>query len=155
MFYLPQSHNPDKHELMPGEYPWQISHTPVEGFIEISESDLNNLLSIDISAYQDAVAYAKNLEQQTEQRVFGQYLIPEMVDLMGAKNLTLAQKGVPINMNQLAADNSSIKLLIETGALKTARSLCYLLKAKYPYHASVYDHVIEDITGFLTEKGYE
>lgn len=155
MFYLPQSSNPNKHALMPDYYPWQVSHLFINGFIEISQEELSQLMDMDISAYAAAIAYEKNLERQRAQREFGLYLVPELIDLMGARNLSLIQAGVSVNIPAIASDNASIKLLIETGALSTARSICTQLKRKYPYHVEIYDHVIEDITEFLTENGYE
>lgn len=155
MFYLPQSQNPNKHELMPDSYPWQVSGVFVEDFIEVTQEELNILLATNIDSYNLAIAYEKNLERQKSQREFGLYLVPELIDLMGARNLTLIQSGISVNIPAIASDNASIKLLIETGALSTARSICVQLKRKYPLHAEIYDHVIEDITEFLTGNGYE
>jgi hypothetical protein len=156
MFYKPQSMNPEKHVDMPNEYPWIISSENIDGFIEISEPDFNILVaSIDLTVYNNSMQYENNLRQQTEQREFGLYLIPELIDLMGERNLTLAQNGASINMLSIASDNASVKLLIETGALKTARSVCVQLKMKYPSHADIYDHVIEDISEFLVDRGFE
>lgn len=157
MFYKPQSLNPNKHPSMPNEYPWITSDVNTDAdFIEITPEDYATLISgIDLTSYNLAIQSEHNLAQQTAQREFGLYLIPEMIDLMGERNLTLSQNGSTINIISLASDNSSVKLLIETGALKTARSICSQLKLKYTTHADIYDHVIEDITEFLAMNGYE
>lgn len=157
MFYKAQILNPDKHPNMPDDYPWIISDINSDGgFIEITPEDYETLIAgIDLTAYNQAIQSEHNLAQQTAQREFGQYLIPEMIDLMGERNLTLGQNGTTINMIAIASDNSSVKLLVETGALKTARSICLQLKVKYATHSDIYDHVIEDITEFLVQNGYE
>lgn len=127
----------------------------MDGFVGISEFEFNSLLSSDISSYTKSIQEESNLKQQTNQREFGTKLIPTLIDFMGERNLTLNQNGTTINMMAIASDNSGIKLLIETGALKTARSLCGQLRFKYPTHADIYDTVISSITDFLTENGYE
>ena len=157
MFYKPQSYNTQKHPDMPSEYPWIVSDVKVDSeFIEITQEDYDALLaSIDLTAYNSAIQYENNLAQQTEQREYGMQLIPILIDKMGGRNLTLAQNGTTVNMIAIASDNSSVKLLIETGALKTARSVCAQLQMKYPAHADIYSEVIDNITTFLIQKGYE
>lgn len=156
IWYKPQSLNPDKHPVMPDAYPWTVSYVEEEGAIQINEIDYELLISsIDMTDYNRAIQLEHNDERQRSQREFGEYLVPELIDMMGSRNLTLIQDGTPVNISTLASDNAGIKLLIETGALSTARSAAMYYKTKYPYHADIYDHVIEDITEFLMEKGYE
>jgi hypothetical protein len=157
MFYKSQLYNTEKHPEMPSEYPWIVSDVQMDSdFIEITQEDYDILLaSIDLTAYNTAIQYETNLAQQTEQREYGLQLIPILIDKMGGRNLTLAQNGATVNMIAIASDNSSVKLLIETGALKTARSICSQLQLKYPTHADIYIEVIDNITNFLTQKGYE
>lgn len=156
IWYFPQSQNPEKHHAMPDEYPWLIFYQETSGAIEISEQDYDALLaSIDLTQYNSIVQQERNLERQKAQREFGEYLIPELIDMMGERNLTLIQNGAIVNIPAIASDNAGIKLLIETGALSTARSVCTQLKLKYPSHADIYDHVIEDITEFLSRRGFE
>lgn len=156
IWYKPQSMNPEKHELLPDGYPWQVSMTYFEGSIEISEIDYELLInSFDLTAYNTEMQIATNLDRQKTQREFGLYLVPELIDMMGERNLTLIQNGTSVNIPAIASDNAGIKLLIETGALSTARSICTQLKVKYPTHADIYDYVIEDITEFLTGRGFE
>jgi hypothetical protein len=155
IWYKPQSMNPDKHELLPDGYPWQVSMTEFDGSIEISEIDYEILInSFDLTLYNKEIQIAENLDRQKTQREFGLYLVPELIDMMGERNLTLLQNGESVNITAIASDNAGIKLLIETGALSTAREICSQLKLKYPLHTDIYDHVIEDITEFLNEKGY-
>lgn len=155
VYYKPQSMNPEKHPLLPDGYPWQVSMAYFEGSIEISEIDYELLInSFDLSAYNTEMQIATNLDRQKTQREFGLYLVPELIDMMGERNLTLIQNGQTVNITAIASDNAGIKLLIETGALSTAIAICSQLKLKYPLHADIYDRVIEDITEFLNEKGY-
>lgn len=155
IWYKPQSLNPEKHELLPDGYPWQVSMTEFDGAIEISEIDYELLInSFDLTAFNDEMQRVTNLDRQKTQREFGSYLVPELIDMMGERNLTLLQNGETVNITAIASDNAGIKLLIETGALSTARAICSQLKLKYPLHADIYDQVIDDITEFLNENGY-
>jgi len=156
VWYKPESMNPFKHPDMPDTYPWVVSNSFIDDGIEISEIDLEVLISsIDLTNYHQSIQKEQNLERQKNQREFGEYLVPELIDLMGERNLTLIQNGTPVSITSLAQDNASVKLLIETGALATARSICGVLKAKYPNHSDIYDHVIVDITEFLQATAYE
>ena len=156
LWYKPQSMNPLKHKFMPDAYPWIVFDVYTDGAIEISEQDYETLVSsTDLTQYNLSVQQERNLERQKAQREFGEYLIPELIDMMGERNLTLIQNGTSVNIPAIASDNAVIKLLIETGALSTARSICTQLKLKYPTHADIYEHVIEDITEFLTGRGFE
>lgn len=51
MWYLPEGQNPNKHPMMQVEYPWKISDVFIEGYIEITQEQLDELLLIDRSAY--------------------------------------------------------------------------------------------------------
>lgn len=156
IWYKPQTINPNKHHAMPDAYPWCVSYAFDAEAIEISEIDYELIISsIDLSEYYRAIQIEQNQERQKSQREFGQYLVPELIDLMGARNLTLIQDGISINISSIASDNAGIKLLIETGALSTARQVANYYKIKYPHHEDIYTHVIDDITNFLMEKGYE
>lgn len=156
LWYKPQSANPLKHKFMPDTYPWIVFDVCTDGAIEISEQDYETLVSsTDLTQYNLSVQQERNLERQKAQREFGEYLIPELIDMMGERNLTLIQNGTSVNIPAIASDNAGIKLLIETGALSTARSICTQLKVKYPTHADIYGYVIEDITEFLTGRGFE
>jgi hypothetical protein len=133
IWYKPQSLNPEKHGLLPDGYPWQVSMTEFDGAIEISEIDYELLInSFDLTAFNDEMQRVTNLDRQKTQREFGLYLVPELIDMMGERNLTLLQNGETINITAIASDNAGIKLLIETGALSTARAICSQLKLKYP-----------------------
>lgn len=156
IWYRTQLYNPSKHRLMPDNYPWEVSDVHIEGFIEIENQSYHNLVnSIDLSSYNKALQEEQNLARQTNQREFGATLIPSLIDSMGERNLTLSQNGTTTNTSQLASDNAGIKLLIETGALGTARTACSYLRNKYPLYSDIYNNVIIDITQFLIERGYE
>lgn len=95
-----------------------------------------------------------NTMKQELQMEYGNYILPELVNGMGIRNLELASQGVVVNTVGIAQDNAGIKLLLETGALRTAVSLASQLKQKYNNHASVYDGMINEINNFLVEKGF-
>lgn len=92
--------------------------------------------------------------QQTAQRKFGEKLTPKLVDLIGQRNFKLSREGTPANVSSLANSMASIKLLLETGALKTARTICNSLKSGFPLHADILDYAISEITNFLIENDW-
>lgn len=92
--------------------------------------------------------------QQTAQRKFGEKLTPQLVDLVGKRNFKLSREGTPANVGSLANSMASIKLLLETGALKTARTVCTSLKPGFPLHADILDFAIASITNFLIENDW-
>lgn len=98
----------------------------------------------------DAVA-----EQQKRQREFGQKLSPILVDMMGARNLKLAAEGVTVNVSSLLSSLNSIKALIETGALKTARGVLASVTPAFPAYADIFDCASAQITQFLADNSYE
>lgn len=93
--------------------------------------------------------------QQTAQRQFGLKLLPIVVDKLGARNLKLTREAVPVDVASLATQMSSIKLLLETGALKTVRGICSALKPAFPNHSDILDDVIIEISNFLVNNGFE
>lgn len=93
-------------------------------------------------------------EMQVNKRTFGQTIINTLIDAMGVRNQKLLDSGTPINVTAIAADNSGVKLLIETGALGTAITLCSQLRVKYPTHADIYNTTINTLTTFLQEHNY-
>lgn len=93
--------------------------------------------------------------QQRVQREFGQRLSPLVVDKVGARNLALSEQGANVDIISLASQMQAVKLLLETGALKTARGLCASIKPAFPHHADIIQSCIDDITSFLLVAGYE
>lgn len=159
MFYFKrQKHNPNKHELMPDDYPW----TRQDGFSHgeewetcSSEEEFQAIQdSFDLSDYFRAREEEKMFDQQNEQRLFGAELVGKFVDKIGARNLYLASKGVSINLQSLSQDNAALKMMVESGVLKTTLSYVSLIKAKYPDHSDIYDQASEEILNFLTERGF-
>lgn len=92
--------------------------------------------------------------QQSSQRKFGSLLLPILVDMIGARNLKFTRESSPVDVVALATQMASVKLLLETGALKTARGLCYQLKALFTDYADILDYAITQITNFLVTNGW-
>lgn len=92
--------------------------------------------------------------QQTAQRLFGLKLLPSAVDRVGARNLKLAREATPADVVSLANQMASIKLLLEGGALKTARTVCLMIKPSFPLHADILQAVADEITNFLQTNGW-
>lgn len=92
--------------------------------------------------------------QQKEQQLFGAVLAIEMVNKMGSRNLSLAATGASINVGSLLTALGAIKSLMETGALKTARSTMQYYHASFPAYADIIQEGIDKITAFLVSKGW-
>lgn len=159
IYFLKQKFNPNRHEKMPLDFPWQVQgETPTgddwDSFT--SEEDFNSYVnSFDLSEYNSAILSEENAIRQNVQRLFGEEISPLLIDKMGARNLDLIAKGISVNITSLASDNSSVKLLIETGALGTATSIMGNLKIKYPDHADLYEWALTEINAFLFSRGYK
>lgn len=92
--------------------------------------------------------------QQSAQRKFGEILLLILVDKIGARNLKLSRESTPVDVAALATQMASIKLLLETGALKTVRGICNALKPAFPLHADILTYAITEITNFLISQGW-
>lgn len=77
---------------------------------------------------------------------FGINLARQAIDRIGARNKILNKTGtqVAILLNQML----SIKLLLETGALGTARYSCTQLKTTFIEYEDIFDYVINEISSF-------
>lgn len=93
--------------------------------------------------------------QQNSQRLFGEKLLKVAVDKIGARNLKLARENTPADIAALASSMASLKLLLEGGALKTVIGLCNAVKNNFPNHTDILQSVIDEISNFLNENGWE
>ncbi len=92
--------------------------------------------------------------QQTTQRKFGQQILIAAVDKVGARNLKLARDGTPANVAALGNAMASIKLLLEGGALKTARDVCSMIKPAHPNHEDILQSVVDEINAFIIKNNF-
>lgn len=95
------------------------------------------------------------LFQQTQQQVFGASLALELVNKMGARNLILSSQGSSVNVSSLLANVGTIRSLIETGALKTARTAMQSLLPLYPDYSDIFNFGIMQISQFLSSRGWD
>jgi hypothetical protein len=159
IWFKRQSLNPDKHPMMPSEYPWQVQNEEPESLenwetVE-TQIDFDNLVNtFDLTNYNSAMTTEESSEKQQSGREFGQSILNDFIDAIGTRNLDLSKAGATINTLAIAQDNAAVKLLIETGAIKTASDLMLSLKIKYPTHADLYEWAYNKIHTFLTERGY-
>ncbi len=84
-------------------------------------------------------------------REYGIYISNNCVELLGAKNKILNLTGTQVASMLQAL--TPIKLLLETGALGTARGYLIQLKAVYPNHADIFQDGIDSINSFEAEYG--
>lgn len=92
--------------------------------------------------------------QQKAQQAFGQKILVPYINKLGARNFKLTRDGVAVNVSAMASQMSLLKLLLETGALKSSRGLCGQMITVHPNHADVLTEVITEITNFLTSNGW-
>lgn len=83
--------------------------------------------------------------------VFGKKLARDAVNRVGARNKILNKNGTQVTalLNQLLG----VKMLLETGALGTARYSCTLLKQVHTEYADIFDLVINEVNNFETNFG--
>ena len=93
--------------------------------------------------------------QQTTQRLFGLSLLPKAVDKIGARNLKLDREGTPADVAALASQMASIKILMESGALKTVHMICVAIQPAHPNHADILQEVVVEISNFLALNNFE
>ena len=93
-----------------------------------------------------------DLYQQTAQRLFGQKILPDLIDQVGARNLKLTREQVYVDVAALGLQMNTIQILLNGGALKTARGLCAALKPMFPNHSDILDLAITKITEFLVQN---
>lgn len=92
--------------------------------------------------------------QQRTQREFGQVMVLKAVDALGVRNLELYNAGTPVNIANIAQQMSNMRLLLESGALKTCVSLCNAVKTSYPQYVDIFEMVIKEVTDFLNANNY-
>lgn len=82
---------------------------------------------------------------------FGIDLSRYCVDRIGARNKILNKDGDQVSaiINSLLP----IKLLLETGALGTARSSCVLLESVYTEYADIFQYVVNQVNDFELKNG--
>lgn len=91
------------------------------------------------------------IELASKKTDFGIKLARYAIDRIGARNKILNKTGeqVSILLTQLVG----VKLLLETGALSTARFSCIQLKFIYTEYTDIFDYVINEINSFEASVG--
>ena len=93
--------------------------------------------------------------QQQLQQMFGSALCLEMINKMGARNLSLSQMGDSVNVASILTALNAVKGLLETGALKTARIIISSQISSIPSPSDILQEVVTKITSFLKDKGWD
>lgn len=91
------------------------------------------------------------IELASKKTTHGILLSREAVDKIGARNKILNKTGTQVStlLNQLVG----VKMLLETGALGTARYSCTQLKAVYPEYTDIFTMVVNSINEFEQQYG--
>ena len=82
---------------------------------------------------------------------FGTDLARDAVNKIGARNKILNKNGAQVSalLNSLL----SIKILLETGALGTARSICVQMASVYTEYADIFQHIVSEVNSFESSNG--
>lgn len=153
MFYKSQAMNPDKHPAIPGEYPWVVSSVNISGdMVEISQPELDELFTLDISEYEKAVLEENNLRIQNERRIFGEALVDAITDKIGARNLTLIAGGTPVDIAALGGQMNTVATVIRGGAIVTGSGILSQMVPYFPNHADILQECISKINEFVSEQ---
>jgi hypothetical protein len=145
--------NEEHYHKLTAKYPVVIS---IEGLApEPQVGWVLNGLVLEPASIENLSPAALDNFQQTAQRQFGQKLLPDLIDRMGARNLQLTRDLGNIDVASIAGQMASIKLLLETGALKTARSICVAILPLFPQHEDILEYGANKITEFLQLNGFD
>lgn len=82
---------------------------------------------------------------------FGLIVARDCVAKIGARNKILNKNGTQISA--ILTSLMPVKLLLETGALGTARSACLQLKVVYTEYADIFDFAINQVNNFESSSG--
>lgn len=152
-----------------------LNNNTVTEVVELSDEDYciyiqNNQMAIDITdmSPQPLVGYVLNGNKlevpqgrgdreeyeyalAVKKTDFGIKLARVAVDRIGARNKILNKNGQQVTalLNILIG----VKMLLETGALGTARYSCAQLKVVYTEYSDIFDNVIEQINSFEISNG--
>lgn len=154
MFYIKQSHNPEKHPLIPIDFPWQVSDISMgENWIEITPEDFDILHnSFDLTDYDQAIEEENNLRIQNERRVYGTELVDMLTDKVGARNLTLINDGTPVDIATLGGQLNTVATVIRGGAIVTGAGILGMIRPAFPNHADIFDEAIIKINEFVAQQ---
>lgn len=86
-----------------------------------------------------------------KKRQFGTNLSNIAIDRIGARNKILKKNGTQVT--NLLIQLMSVKSLLETGALGTARYACIQLKVVYTEYEDIFNYVINEINVFESSSG--
>jgi hypothetical protein len=124
-----------------------LTQIEADNFAAINGGTVSTLTEAVITATQEEI----ERELARKKREFGNYLVAEFTDDIGARNKVLnktTQQIVAVLTNL-----QSIKALLEGGALGTARSMIASIKTSYPDYDDIFQDGIDDINRFESENG--
>lgn len=128
-----------------------------ESLVDISDSipqpQIGWVLNGNTLQFPTGVSDREKLEIELAEKKtdFGTKLSRVAINKIGARNKILDKNGsqVAVVLNALVG----VKLLLETGALGTARYSCTQLKAVYTEYGDIFDFVIKEINNFESNFG--
>jgi hypothetical protein len=91
------------------------------------------------------------IDLNNRKSIFGTEIVRECINKIGARNKILNKTGTQVGA--VLTQMLSVKLLLETGALGTARSACSQLVYVFPEYQDILNYVISQINNFEIENG--
>lgn len=119
----------------------------------IPQPQLNWVLVGNILEFPQGNSDREKLEEILAEKkiIFGIKLARMCVIKIGARNKILNKNSTQVStiLNQLIG----VKLLLENGALGTARDSCSLLKAVFSEYSDIFDKIIAEVNSFEISNG--
>ncbi len=159
IYYLTQKNNPNKHPLIQDDYPWQISSTPSEGWIAVTDEQYQTMInSFDLSEYNKSVTLSQEQIEEGLQLKSAAYTGPgnmiadTLEKKIWARNTYLKSTGQELTLQEMAAllnVSVGVDKALRTGSLLTAKDGISKLKALLPKYADIADWAISALEIFL------
>ena len=159
IYYVKSQYNPDKHPLIPNDFPWFTSYTQVENGIEIEEEDYRILeSSFDLTEYNNSLkSIQMDIEEELEikssaYKGAGTFIADALERKVWARNTYLKSIGRELSdeqMNGLLTASMGIQAALKSGSLITARDGLNALKPAYPSYADIADWSLYAISLFV------
>lgn len=162
MYYVKSIHNPNKHALIPDDYPWYISQIPITNGIEITEEDFTILQnSFDLTAYHLSIQNANKTQIEVEEELQiksaaytgpGTLIAEQLEKKVWARNTYLKSIGQELTIQQMTAllqISIGVDKALRTGSLVTAKDGLLQLKTVLPQYNDIGDWAINALKLFI------
>jgi len=159
IYYLTQKNNQNKHPLIPDDYPWQVSSTPSEGWIAVTEQEYNSIVSsFDLSEYNSSINNSQSdIEEKLQLQAasfvgVGKVLADDLKKKVWARNAFLKSIGQELSaqeFNSLLNISIQVDLALTTGSLVTAKNAFIQMRPMFPKYDDISEWAIKSLSSFV------